>query len=101
MPRCGIQLGHRSPTRSKTLRRFQTIAERELSPETLSSVRFFTPEDLIAYLDEVAATEAGQETTVRGYKVKVNYKPVSDDEAAARRRAISQVISKNIRRPKS
>lgn len=88
------------PRDAKILRRFQTIAEKELSSETLSNVRFFTPEDFIAYLDEVAATEASQETTVRGYKVKVNYKPVNKEDADARRRAISDVISKNLRRRK-
>ncbi len=89
------------PRDAQTLRRLQTVADTALAAETLSRVRFLSPEDFIGYLDELAAVEASHEATVREYKVKVNYKPVSDDEAAARRQAISQIITKNIRRPKS
>jgi hypothetical protein len=84
----------------KTLRKLQTAAEAALGPDTLTRVRFLQPEEFVAYIDELAAAEASREDTVRGYKVKVNYKPVSEAEAEARRQAISKVIMKRLRRPK-
>jgi hypothetical protein len=85
---------------AKTLRKLQAAAEASLTPETLTSVRFLQPEEFIAYLDELAAAEASGEDTVRGYKVKVNYKPVTEAEAEARRQAISKVVMNRLRRPK-
>lgn len=85
---------------AKALRKLRTAAEAALSTETLSHVRFLSPEEFIAYIDEVAAAEASSEGNVRGYKVKVNYKPVSEADAEARRKAISNILA-NRQRPKS
>jgi len=54
------------------LRKIQPAAEAALTAETLARVRFLSPEEFIAYLNELAAAEASREDTVRGYKVKVN-----------------------------
>ena len=85
---------------AKTLRKLQSAAEASLTAETLTNVRFLQPEEFIAYLDELAAAAASSEDTVRGYKVKVSYRPVSEAEAEARRQAISKVITKRLRGPK-
>lgn len=85
---------------AKTLRKLQSAAEAALNPETLSRVRFLQPEEFITYLDELAAAEASRDDTVRGYKVSVKYKPVSKEEAEARRQAISKVVTDSLRRGK-
>jgi hypothetical protein len=35
-------------------------------------VRFLSPEEFIAYLNEIATADASRDDTVRGYEVKVN-----------------------------
>jgi hypothetical protein len=76
----------------KTVRRLKERATAALEPETQARVRFLQPEDLVLFLDELAAGEASGETTVRGYRVKRRYQPVSPEEAELRKQAIAQVL---------
>jgi hypothetical protein len=76
----------------KTIRRLKERATVVLEPETLTRVRFLQPEELVLFLDELAAGEASGETTVRGYRVKRRYQPVSPEEAELRKKAIAQVL---------
>lgn len=55
----------------RTLRKIQMAAEAALTAQTLTRVRFLSPEEFIAYLNEIAAAEASRDDTVRGYEVKV------------------------------
>jgi hypothetical protein len=82
---------------AKALKKLETAAK-EFEPATCERVRFFRPEEFITYLDSVAASEASHEQTVRGYKVKVNYKPVGAAEAEARKQVISQVLVREMKR---
>lgn len=77
---------------AKVVRRLKERAGPILGPETFSRVRFLQPEDLVLFLDELAAGEASGETTVRGYRVKRRYQPVSPEEAELRKQAIAQVL---------
>jgi len=47
-----------------------------------------------------AATLAGKEERVKGYKVKVQYKPVEEEEKKVKREEIAQVILQSLRRQK-
>jgi hypothetical protein len=50
------------------------------------------PDEFVSYLESEEAGAAALEETVRGYKVKVQYKAVEEPEKKARKQAISQVI---------
>jgi hypothetical protein len=76
----------------KTVRRLKERAVAILEPETQTRIRFLQPEDLVLFLDELAAGEASGETTVRGYRVKRRYQAVSAEEAELRKQAIAQVL---------
>ncbi len=76
----------------KAVRRLKDRAMTVLESTTLTRVRFLQPEDLVLFLDELAAGEASGETTVRGYRVKRRYQPVSPEEAEMRKQAIAQVL---------
>jgi len=82
----------------KALRSLERQAAEALSPESIARAKFLSPEELVSYLDEKDAATASQMQTVRGYKVKVNYKPVSAADAAARKQAISRVLAQGLRR---
>ncbi len=51
-------------------------------------------------MEEIGTEEAGTEETVRGYKVKTRFKPVTDAEKKARKQAIAQIIFRGLRRSK-
>jgi hypothetical protein len=74
----------------KVVRRLKERAAAVLAPETSVRVRFPQPEDLV--LDELAAGEASGESTVRGYRVKRRYQPVSPEEAEMTKQAVAQVL---------
>ena len=76
----------------KTVRRLKERAAAILEPATQTRIRFLQPEDLVLFLDQLAAGEASGETTVRGYRVKRRYQPVSPEEAELRKQAIAQVL---------
>jgi hypothetical protein len=46
----------------------------------------------------VEAGAAGTEETVRGYRVRVRYRPVAEEEKKSKRQAISKVILGAVRR---
>ncbi|MBI1818649.1 MAG: ATP-binding protein [Deltaproteobacteria bacterium] len=76
----------------KTVRRLKERSTAVLETKTQARVRFLQPEDLVLFLDELAAGEASGETTVRGYRVKRRYQSVSPEEAELRKQAIAQVL---------
>lgn len=79
---------------AKVVRRLKERAAPVLGPEVFSRVRFMQPEDLVLFLDELAAGEASGEATVRGYRVKRRYQAVSPEEAELRKQAIAQVLGR-------
>lgn len=64
----------------------------------LSRLRFVTPEGLVAFLDEVEANRSAETKNVRGYKVNVRYRAVSEEDKKAKEALLSEVISKSLRR---
>lgn len=88
-----------SPGR-KTLGKAREIITARLDEGLMPHVRFVTPEELFAFLEELDAHAAATDETVRGYKVKVRYQPVDEAEKATKKQAISTVILKALRRLK-
>jgi len=60
-------------------------------------VQFIVPDTIVDYLDTFGASPT-TEQVVRGYKVRTTQKPVDPEDAAARRKAISEVIARSVRR---
>jgi hypothetical protein len=84
----------------KTINKVRKLAAARLDNESLARVMFLLPEEFVSYLEDADAEGAGGEGTVRGYKVKVNYKRVDSAEKNARKQAISQVVLGALRRMK-
>jgi len=64
-------------------------------------VKYFSPEEFIEYLDRDNSIPPTEEVKkVRGYKVRVTSDAISEQEAQARRDAISEVIAGSLRRGK-
>jgi Helicase HerA, central domain/TraM recognition site of TraD and TraG len=80
------------------LRKLQQYITKRLDEAQREAVQFLTPEELFAFLEELEAGAAGAEETVRGYKVKVRYTPPPAGERQEKRKAISGVIARAVRR---
>jgi TraM recognition site of TraD and TraG len=84
----------------KTLNKIRRRATEELQAETLESVSFLLPEEVLSFL-EARAPVIANEKTVKGYRVKVKYQPVSQAEQRSRKEAIGQTILQAMKRLKN
>ena len=84
----------------KALERLKAAVVSALGPDELDRVGFFTPEELFSFLETLAAQGASGEEIVRGYRVKVRHKPVSEGEQKAKKQAIAQTILQALKRLK-
>ena len=82
----------------KTLRKAEKHITAKLDKAHLPKVKFFSPEDLFAFLGSLSNSRT--EEVVGGYKVKVRVKPGSKVDEATRKKAISDVILSAMRRMK-
>jgi hypothetical protein len=71
-----------------------------IAEHDLGRVQFLTFEELKQFADQLDATAASTEKTVRGYRVKTNYKPTSDAEKKARKKIIAETILTALRKKK-
>jgi hypothetical protein len=87
-------------TDRKTVTSAKALVSDAISEKDAARVRCLTAEELFLFLDELEAQAAGTEKTVRGYRVKVKYKPVAEAEKQARKQAIAQTIAQALKRMK-
>jgi len=84
----------------KRLRNIEELAKKELKAKEFALVQFMTPNDLFPWLDQQVVETKSSEQTVKGYRVKVNYKTVSDQEGVDRQNSLSRIVSRSIKRKK-
>ena len=72
----------------------------ELSANDAARARILTPDELFAFVQELDATDAAKQHTVKGYRVKVGYRSIAPKDVEARKRAISQVVVDGLKRLK-
>lgn len=84
----------------KTLENVKALVSQKLKESDQKRVFFFQPEELFFYLEDEVAAEASKEERVKGYKVKVHYKPVKETEKKTKREAVAKVILQALRRMK-
>jgi hypothetical protein len=86
--------------KENTLEKIKEAVFEKLAAEDQEKILYFQPEALIAYLEEKAAQLGKREETVRGYKVKTRFKPVSEEQKKAKQEAVTKVILESMRRLK-
>ncbi|HEY4249179.1 MAG TPA: type IV secretion system DNA-binding domain-containing protein [Lacunisphaera sp.] len=82
----------------KRVDEIEAVAKATISGKMFSCLQFFTPPQLFSFVEKIAAEKAAKETTVKGYKVKVSYKPVAQEERAAKAENVANVIAKSLKR---
>lgn len=85
----------------KHLQTIQKYVKDNLEEENFSKVLFFQPEELFSYIDDnTSQPKTKQDKRVKGYRIKVNYKEVSEEQKEAKEKAVTDVILKAIKRMK-
>lgn len=82
----------------KTMDKVRALIAQRYEESDMQKILLFQPEELFFHFEEQAAEEAGKEERVKGYNVKVNYKPVQEEERRQKREAIAQVILQSLQR---
>ena len=77
------------------IKSFSKFIEKNLDPKDQGQVRYITSECIIEYLDGLG-TPPPTEDVVRWYKVRTVQQNIASEEAASRRKAISEVIARSL-----
>ena len=85
-------------TQIKHRAKIEAAAKAALTAAELQCVRFFSPEELFAFVQELEVNDAKQEQTVCGYKVKTSLRSSDPQDQAMRQEAVAQVVAKSITR---
>lgn len=82
------------------LKEFRNRIRESFSSEEMERIRCLTPDDLLLFIEELEAEASKKEETVRGYKVKVQYRAIKEEEKQVKKQAISKVIVQAMKRMK-
>lgn len=84
----------------KSLDKLTVAIRPELTEDESKRVAFLTPAELFDFVETLDARATSKEETVRGYRVKVQYRPMAEEEKRNRKQAISEVIFGALKRLK-
>jgi len=84
--------------KAEHLQRIRKLVSEELKGVNFQRVIFFQPENLFSYLEEVSSSTLSKEERIKGYRVKIQYQPVNEEEERARREAIARIIFQSLGR---
>lgn len=85
---------------TRSLSRMQALIDKEFDDDERARIESVAPESLFATLGALATSSDGEPTSVRGYKVKVEYQATEEGDARHRQRAISSVVASTLKRMK-
>lgn len=98
--KAGYEIVVSCSTEKKTLEAIKKLVSQKLSERDFNRVRFFTPEDLFSFLDQMSLQGLPLEQRFKGYRVKVQYHSVSESEKQQRKDTVSHVIVQTLKRVK-
>lgn len=79
------------------IKKLAKFVEENLDPKDQGRVRYVTSDGIIEFLDSLGVFTP-TEQVVRGYKVRTVQQATDSEDAAARRKAISEVIARSLQR---
>ncbi|MCD6082542.1 hypothetical protein J7J59_00265, partial [Candidatus Aerophobetes bacterium] len=78
----------------------RVLVSQKINESDQGKVLFFKPEEVFSYLEKEAALEAEKEERIKGYRVKVRFQPVKEEDKRTKREAVAKVILQAMRRLK-
>jgi hypothetical protein len=82
----------------KALKAAKALLDSSLGEEQVARVNICSHEELFDLLDAIQMDSIVDEKTVRGYKVKVRFKPAKAEEKAEKRGAVSAIVARALHR---
>ena len=82
------------------LQKIRQLATEGLDAKSQERIRYLSPEELIIFLDERQSQKTSQQKTIRGYKVKVNYKSGEASIQKQKQEAIAKLIVNSMKKMK-
>ncbi len=86
-----------SPSANR-LKSLEKAISPQLADDQRSRVKFFAPEELLRFIQQLEVQQLTQEKIVRGYKIKTSFKVMDEADGDIRRQAVSQTVAKAIKR---
>lgn len=72
-----------------------------LNEEERSRLSYLAPEEVLTFLDDQGAMNAGEEQRIRGYKVRTKFKALDEGDKKARKKVIAETILQALRKIKT
>jgi len=85
-------------TERKSLEKIKNRLKEKLDAVQLSKILVFEPNELFIYLDQQVAKEASTEERVKGYRVKVEYDAISQENAKQKQESILKAVADTVRK---
>ena len=85
---------------ARSLEKVRVLATREIAEADQQRVLFLQPEELLLHLQQKAAGQNNEERTVKGYRVRVSYRPGAEKDQKTKRDAVAKVIAGALHRMK-
>jgi hypothetical protein len=85
-------------TQPSFLAQARELTTSRISQDDIKRIHFLRPEEVIAFIEELDAGDSDREETVKGYKVTVRHKPVTDSDRKARQEIIGKTIMQALKR---
>jgi hypothetical protein len=83
---------------NRNLKTIKKIVKETLGPVEQEKVAFCEPEELPGFFEARTPKEAVREERVKGYRVKTEYKAVSETEQRKKREAIERTVAQSLQR---
>jgi hypothetical protein len=85
---------------NRSLEKIKTLALERFDQDEQEKLHFIKPDEFYAYLQTWSTSLDDGGDRVKGYKVKVQYQSLEEDEQLAKREAVAQVILQSLKRQK-
>jgi hypothetical protein len=85
---------------NKSLEKIKALALERFDQDEQEKLHFIKPDEFYTYLQEWSTSLDDGGDRVKGYKVKVQYQSLEEDEQLAKREAVAQVILQSLKRQK-
>lgn len=85
---------------AKNAREIRNASKDALAESDFGRVMFCDPRELFAFVSRIDAEQTASEATVKGYRVKVSYRPVDEREQKAKVARMTAVVARSLKRGK-
>ncbi len=85
---------------NKQLEKIKSLSTERFDNSEQERLVFLKPDEFYSYLQTESDPLVSDEERVKGYKVKVQYQPLEEDEQLAKREEVTQVILQSLKRQK-